>query len=114
MWSFATENDPARTKRARFLLKWRTGDNGQPQVPKPDWSGFRDPDALDGKLETSLPTTTRTARRILLSVAAVGQWPLCASDVATAFLQGKPQQRGVLEATSRRREGGRSGPPATR
>ncbi len=80
--------------RARFLLKWRTGEDGQPEAQaRLVIEGFRDPDAFEGKLETSSPTATCTARQNLLSAAASGQWPLYASDVATAFLQGEPQQR---------------------
>ncbi len=55
--------------------------------------GFKDPDALEGKLETSSPTASRLARHALLSIAATAHWPLIGADVGTVFLKGKPQQR---------------------
>ncbi len=74
--------------KARLVLKWRTGEGGKPEAKaRLANQGFRHPDALEGKSETSSPSATRTARQILSSVAAR---PLRASNVATAFLQGKP------------------------
>ncbi len=32
MWRYTNEADPARTMKARFLLKWRPGDDGQPEA----------------------------------------------------------------------------------
>lgn len=52
-----------------------------------------DPDAWEGTVPTSSPTTTRLSRSILLSLAATMSWPVWTSDIATAFLQGKPQSR---------------------
>ena len=94
VWSYTSSADPRRTMRARFLLKWRTGEGGQPDAKaRLVLQGFRDPDALEGKLETSSPTATRMARQMLFSIASVSDWSLYVADAATAFLQGKPQER---------------------
>ena len=36
VWSYTKATDPARTMKARFLLKWRTGEDGQPEA-KAGW-----------------------------------------------------------------------------
>jgi hypothetical protein len=94
VWQFCEKVDPARTMRARFLLKWRKGDNGEQEAKaRLVIQGFRDPDALEGKLQTSSPTASRIARQLLLALAAIEGWTISVADVQTAFLQGKPQER---------------------
>ncbi len=55
--------------------------------------GYTDVDALQGSLETASPTTTRLSRSFLLSLSSILGWNLWTSDIATAFLQGLPQER---------------------
>ena len=60
VWTYTDEIDPNRTMKARFILKWRTKDDGTMEAKaRLVIQGFNDPDALDGKLETSSPTGTR-------------------------------------------------------
>ncbi len=58
--------------------------------------GFKDPDALEGKLETSAPTASRLARQTLLTIAATEGWIVSGADVQTAFLQGREQERTLI------------------
>ena len=90
VWEVAVPDDETRTLRARFLLKWRDDGSAKARLVV---QGFRDPDALNGTLATSSPTATRLARHCVFAVAAINQWTPWTADVATAFLQGKPQDR---------------------
>ena len=94
VWDYASQVDPTRTMKARFILKWRNDEQGKPEA-KHDWSSkdSRIQTPLMGKLETSSPTATRLARQVLLTVAATMRWPVHVADVKTAFLQGRPQDR---------------------
>ena len=77
-----------------MLLKWSKNPDGTPRAKaRLIVRGFMDPDAWAGTVPTSSPTTTRLSRSVLLSLAANMHWPVCTSDIATAFLQGKPQSR---------------------
>ena len=49
--------------------------------------------ALEGKVETTAPTTSRLSRSMFLSLSAILKWCGWTADVATAFLQGLPQER---------------------
>ena len=57
--------------------------------------GFKDPDALDGSLQTSSPTALRTTRLSVLLYSQINNWPLFTADVSTAFLQGKGSDRNL-------------------
>ena len=57
--------------KARFILKWRNDEHGKPEAKaRLVLQGFRDPDALEGKLETSSPTATRLARQVYAVASA--------------------------------------------
>ena len=96
VWQFDTtaNADPSRTMTARMLLKWSKNEDGSPRAKaRLIARGYADVDALQGSLETSSPTTTRLSRRYLLSLTSMLGWKLWTSDIATAFLQGLPQER---------------------
>ena len=96
VWAFETtkEAEPSRTLTSRMLLKWPKNPDGAPRAKaRLIVRGFMDPDAWEGTVPTSSPTTTRLSRSMLLSLAASMSWPVWTSDIATAFLQGKPQSR---------------------
>ena len=96
VWIFETvrEADPARTLTSRILLKWSRNPDGSPRAKaRLIVRGFADPDALAGSVEKSSPTTTRSSRSMLLSLAATMQWSTWTADVSTAFLQGREQER---------------------
>ena len=93
VWQFETirEAEPARTLTSRMLLKWSKHPDGSPRAKaRLIVRGFQDP---EGTVPTSSPTTTRLSRSMLLSLASTMSWPIWTSDIATAFLQGKPQSR---------------------
>ena len=78
----------------RTMTLWPKNPDGTPRAKaRLIVRGFMDPDAWAGTVPTSSPTTTRLSRSILLSLAANMHWPVWTSDIATAFLQGKPQTR---------------------
>ena len=96
VWTFVDAADApvGRTLRARFILKWSTNEDGTPRAKaRLVVQGLRDPDALEGRLETSSPTATRLSRHVVLALAAIYKWMPWTADVATAFLQGKPKDR---------------------
>ena len=96
VWQFDTtaNADPSRTMTARMLLKWSKNEDGSPRAKaRLIVRGYADVDALQGSLETSSPTTTRLSRSFLLSLTSMLGWKLWTSDIATAFLQGLPQER---------------------
>ena len=96
VWAFETsrEAQPSRTLTSRMLLKWSKHADGSPRAKaRLIVRGFQDPDAWDGTVPTSSPTTTRLSRSVLLSLAATMSWGVWTSDISTAFLQGKPQAR---------------------
>ena len=96
VWEFdsASNADPSRTMTARMLLKWSKNDDGSPRAKaRLIVRGYTDVDALQGSLETASPTTTRLSRSFLLSLSSILGWSLWTSDIATAFLQGLPQER---------------------
>ena len=86
--------EPSRTLTSRVLLKWSKNPDGSPRAKaRLIVRGYTDPDALQGKVETSSPTTTRLARSMLFSMTANLSWSMWTADVSTAFLQGRPQSR---------------------
>ena len=96
VWEFdsAQNADPERTLTARVLTKWSKSADGSPRAKaRLIVRGYQDIDALDKGLETASPTTSRTSRSFLVSLTAILGWSRWSSDVATAFLQGLPQQR---------------------
>ena len=96
VWEFDTvENaQPERTLTARVLTKWSKNPDGSPRAKaRLIVRGYLDVDALDKGLQTSSPTTSRTSRNFLMSLTALLGWSAWTADVATAFLQGLPQER---------------------
>ena len=96
VWEFGKSSsaDPNRTMTARMLLKWSKNEDGTPRAKaRLIVRGYADVDALQGTLETSSPTATRLSRNFLLSLSTILRWQLWTSDIATAFLQGLPQER---------------------
>ena len=77
VWAFETsrEAQPSRTLTSRMLLKWSKHPDGSPRAKaRLIVRGFQDPDAWDGTVPTSSPTTTRLSRSVLLSLAATMSW----------------------------------------
>ena len=96
VWEFQTvrEADPARTLSSRMLLKWAKNPDGTPRAKaRLIVRGYSDIDALEGRVQTDSPTTTRLSRSLLLSLSSLCRWNGWTADVATAFLQGLPQER---------------------
>ena len=96
VWTFDVETnaDQARTLTARMLLSWGKHPDGSPRAKaRLIVRGYADVDALEGRLETASPTTTRLSRNFLLSITSIMDWVLWTADVSTAFLQGLPQER---------------------
>ena len=92
VWHFSpsSEADPQRILKARFLLNWKKNADGTPRAKaRLIVQGFRDPDALNGTLNTASPTLTRLSRNFILTVATMQQYSLFTADITTAFLQGK-------------------------
>lgn len=98
VWEFDVESNanPERTMKAKWILKWSTYEDGSPRAKaRLVIQGFRDPDALAGRLYTSSPTATRTAKTLLLMEATRRGWRCFTADVATAFLQSSERDRGI-------------------
>ncbi len=80
--------------KARFLLKWSKNPDGTRRAKaRLVVQGFRDPDALDGKLTTSSPTALRISRIFILVLPRTAGWKLFTADVTTAFLQMEASDR---------------------
>ena len=89
-----TSVDHNRVMKARFVLKWASdGKGGVKAKARLVLQGFSDPDLLQGSLDTSSPTLSRTSRQTLLAISQVNHWKRWTADVSTAFLQGDPQER---------------------
>ena len=96
VWEFTTtdKSDAERTLSSRMLLKWAKNPDGSPRAKaRLVVRGYNDVDALQGSLDTASPTATRLARTLLMSISATRRWRGWSADVATAFLQGLPQER---------------------
>lgn len=94
VWEFNTTDqaDATRTLSSRMLLKWSKNPDGSPRAKaRLVVRGYKD--ALQGNLDTASPTATRLARSLLMSFSATKKWRGWSADVATAFLQGLPQER---------------------
>jgi len=77
-------------------LKWSKNANGTPRAKaRLVVRGFNDIDGLNGELPTASPTTSRLSRSLLLSISSCLHWKAWAADIATAFLQGLPQERSL-------------------
>ena len=87
----AKNSDEKRVLKAHFILAWKKNPDGSPRAKaRLVVQGFRDPDALSGKLNTTAPTLTRLSRNMVMAVGTMlGMLPFTA-DITTAFLQGKP------------------------
>ena len=105
VWEFSTaaEADPSRTLSSRLLLKWSKNPDGSPRAKaRLIVRGYADRDALEGKIDTAAPTTSRLSRSMLLSMMATMRWNCWTADVSTAFLQGLPQETTTMgEAAGR-------------
>ena len=96
VWKFSstTESDESRTLSSRMILKWSKHADGSPRAKaRLIVRGYADKDALEGKVDTAAPTTSRLSRSMLLSVMSTLKWNGWTADVSTAFLQGLPQER---------------------
>eukprot|EP00435_Cladocopium_sp_Y103_P060878 s209_g22.t1 len=96
VWEFSHEKDadPTRTLTSRMLLKWSRNADGTPRAKaRLIVRGYADRDALEGRVETSAPTTSRLSRSMFLSLSSCLRWSGWTADVSTAFLQGVPQSR---------------------
>ena len=86
--------DHSRVMKARFVLKWAAdGKGGLKAKARLVLQGFSDPNLLQGALDTSSPTLSRTSRQVLLAISQINHWQRWTADVSTAFLQGDPQER---------------------
>ena len=68
VWEFSTaaEADPARTLSSRMLLKWSRNPDGLPRAKaRLIVRGYADVDALEGRVDTAAPTTSRLSRSFL-------------------------------------------------
>ena len=71
VWEFSSvrDADPQRTLTSRMLLKWSKNPDGSPRAKaRLVVRGYNDQDALEGKVETSAPTTSRLSRSMFLSL----------------------------------------------
>ena len=96
VWQFDTSAnaDETRTLSSRMLLKWSKNADGSPRAKaRLIVRGYADRDALEGKVMTAAPTTSRLSRSMFLSVSSTLRWCGWTADVSTAFLQGLPQER---------------------
>ena len=96
VWEFSstTESDESRTLSSRMILKWSKHADGSPRAKaRLIVRGYADKDALEGKVDTAAPTTSRLSGSILLSLMSTLKWNGWTADVSTAFLQGLPQER---------------------
>ena len=94
VWEFSSldEAPPERVLKAHFILKWSKHPDGSPRAKaRLITQGFRDPDALSGKLNSTSPTLSRLGRSCLFSLSTTLQWSMFIADVTTAFLQGREQ-----------------------
>ena len=99
VWEFVQNEgqNPERALKARGVLKWSKGDAGLPRAKaRLVIRGYTYPDALRGDLKTDSPTATRVGRNCLLLALPISSWKPWTADVATAFLQGKEQDRVLL------------------
>ena len=95
VWEFSstTESDESRTLSSRMILKWSKHADGSPRAKaRLIVRGYSDKDALEGKVDTAAPTTSRLSGSILLSLMSTLKWNGWTADVSTAFLQGLPQE----------------------
>ena len=96
VWEFNTtkEAEASRTLSSRMILKWSKNPDGSPRAKaRLIVRGYADKDALEGKIDTAAPTTSRLSRSMLLSLMSTLKWTGWTADVSTAFLQGLPQER---------------------
>ena len=96
VWTYddAENATPGRTLKGHFILKWSKWPSGLPRAKaRFITQGFRDPDALEGKINTESPTLSRISRNYILTVAATKQWTALTADISTAFLQGKEHNK---------------------
>ena len=96
VWTYddAENASPGRILKGHFILKWSKWPSGLPRAKaRFITQGFRDPDALEGKINTESPTLSRISRNYILTVAATKQWTALTADISTAFLQGKEHHK---------------------
>eukprot|EP00439_Symbiodinium_sp_Y106_P067735 s201_g11.t1 len=61
--------------------------------------GYSAPSLLEEP--TTSPTISRLSRQLLLNVASAMKWPIASSDVKTAFLQARPEERTLWQSLFR-------------
>ena len=96
VWEYDESSNatPGRILKGHFILKWSKWPSGLPRAKaRFITQGFRDPDALAGKINTESPTLSRISRNYILTVAATKQWTALTADISTAFLQGKEHSK---------------------
>ena len=59
--------------------------------------GFEDERILSGKVTTDTPTVSRGGGRIILQIGLSNAWKIWSADISTAFLQGEPLDKPVLQ-----------------
>ena len=89
VWEFSSldEAPPERVLKAHFILKWSKHPDGSPRAKaRLITQGFRDPDGLAGRVDSTSPTLSRLGRTYLMSVMANCGWTNFVADISTAFL----------------------------
>ena len=85
VWEFhepTGNEDPDRILKAKWVLKWTKWPDGTPRAKaRLVLQGFNDPDALQGKVETSSPAVSRIGRNLCMQMAATKKWKLWKADV---------------------------------
>ena len=95
---------PGRTLKGHFILKWSKWPSGLPRAKaRFITQGFRDPDALAGKINTESPTLSRISRNYILTVAATKQWTALTADIIKHSLltrEGTQQRRNTVDISA--------------
>ena len=87
-----------------YILWWRTGADGQQEAKaRLVHQGFRDPDALAGRLETKSPPASWLVRQALLTIDATEDWQIAVAEVQTAFSPKYGKGTGLVHRVARTR-----------
>ena len=95
VWEFSTldEAPPERVLKSHFILKWSKHPDGSPRAKAGlITQGFRDPDALAGRVASTSPTLSRLGRTCLMAIMSNLAWTNFVADITTAFLQGREHE----------------------
>ena len=96
VWVYDHEQNAPKERvlKAHFILKWSKNEDGSPRAKaRLITQGFRDPDALQGKIKTDAPTLTKVSRNMILAISATLGWAMFSADISTAFLQGREHSK---------------------